>query len=354
LKIHHISGCELSPDSAARWAALQGSDPIFESAFFHPEFMRAVTHVKSNVELGIIEDGGRALGFFPFERVSRRLGAPVGGCLSDYHGIISDRELDPGFDPVDLLRACRLDCWDFDHLPVAQSLIPSDPRRRIESPRIDLSEGFSAYARRKCADGSQVIDRAKYMERRLTREVGPIRFVAQESDRSVLDRLLRWKSAQYMRTGQFDIFRSAVTRNLLETLHHIETVGFSGTLSALYAGDRLIAAHFGLRSRDCWHYWFPAYDVAFSRYSPGQILILKMAAGAHALGVRSIDLGAGVQPYKLRLATHSTFLSAGSLQQASWFSLTRNVRRCLVDLAREAPFAESGRALLQRARAVAR
>ncbi len=351
MKIHHIAGHELSPDLAARWAALQRRDRTFESAFFHPEFTRAVANVKSNVELAIIEDGGRALGFFPFERASARLGVPVGGSLSDYHGIVSDKELDPAFDPVDLLRACGLDCWDFDHLPVAQSLIVSNPRRRIESPRIDLSQGFAAYARNKSAAGSQFIDRAKYLERRLAREAGPVRFVAQSSDRSVFDRLRQWKSAQYLRTHQVDIFRSDATRELFDILHHTQTGEFAGTLSALYAGDQLVAAHFGLRSRDCWHYWFPAYDAAFYRYSPGQILILKMAAGAEALGVRSIDLGAGAQPYKLRLATGSALLSAGSLQQASWFSLTRTFRRSLVDLARKTPFADSGRALLRRARA---
>ncbi len=339
---------------AARWADLQLGDRNFESAFFHPEFTRAVAEVKSNVEVGIIEDGGMTLGFFPFERASSRLGVPVGAALSDYHGIVSDKELDPGFDPVDLLRACRLDCWDFDHLPAAQSQIASRPGRRIESPQIDLDAGFAAYARGKNAVGSQLIDRAEYLERRLTRDAGPVRFVAQACDRSVFDCLLEWKSAQYRRAGQVDLFRSAATRDLLDILRQTRTTGFAGILSALYAGDRLVAAHFGLRSSDCWHYWFPAYNVAFSRYSPGHILVLKMAAAAHALGVRSIDLGAGAQPYKLRLATGSALLCAGSLQQASWYSMRRNVGRNLVDLARKAPFAGAARAWLRRARVFGR
>jgi hypothetical protein len=36
----------------------------------------------------------------------------------------------------------------------------------------------------------------------------------------------------------------------------------------------------------------PGIGVAFSRDSPGRILVLGMAAGAQALGPRSIELGA--------------------------------------------------------------
>lgn len=352
MKIHHIAGHELDDDLTRQWAALQRAEPVFESAFFHPEFTRAVAATKSNVELGIVEDGGRALAFFPFERVSRRLGAPVGGLLSDYHGIVFDKALDPAFNPLTLLRACGLECWDFDHLPAAQALIPHDPRRQFESPQIDLSHGYEAYARRKRAAGSHMIDRIEYLERRLVREAGPVRFAAQESDEEAFERVLQWKSAQFARTQKFDIFSAGAARDVLRALRRIETPEFAGTLSTLRAGDRLIAAHFGLRSGGAFHYWFPAYDVDFARYSPGHILVLKLAAGCEALGIRSIDLGAGAQPYKLRLATGANLLSAGSFHLSNWFSLTRNVRRNLIDYARKTPFADSGRSLLRAVRAL--
>ena len=354
MRIHHIAGHELDDGLMRQWAALQQAAPVFESAFFHPEFTRAVAAAKSKVELGIVEDGGRALAFFPFERVSRRVGVPAGGVLSDYHGIVFDADLDPDFDPLELLRACHLNCWDFDHLPAAQSLIPSDPSRQIASPQIDLSEGYEAYARRKRASRSHLVDRAEYLERRLAREVGPVRFVARESDEAAFEILLQWKSAQYARTRKLDIFGAGAAREVLETLRRTQTPEFAGVLSALYAGDRLIAAHFGIRAGGAFHYWFPAYDVDFSRYSPGLVLILNFAASSEALGVRSIDLGAGAQPYKLRLATRANLLSAGSLQLSNWFSLTRNVQRNLIDYARKAPLADSGRALLRAARALRR
>jgi CelD/BcsL family acetyltransferase involved in cellulose biosynthesis len=347
MKIHHIAGHELDEDLIRQWAALQQAEPLFESAFFHPEFTRAVAAAKPNVELGVVEDGGRALAFFPFERLSRHVGVPSGGSLSDYHGVIQGRNLDSGFDPLALLRACRLDCWDFDHMPAAQTLIPNAPRRRFDSPQIDLSQGYEAYVRDKRASGSQLIERIEYLERRLAREVGPVRFVAEDADEQPFERVLQWKSAQYIRTGQPDIFAAGAAREVLRRLREIRTPRFAGVLSTLRAGDRLIAGHFGLTSGGAAHYWFPSYDVEFARYSPGLILILKFAACSGALGLRSIDLGGGAQPYKLRLATHANILSAGSFELSNAFSLTRNLRRALIDAARKTPLGGPGRALLR-------
>ena len=72
-------------------------------------------------------------------------------------------------------------------------------------------------------------------------------------------------------------------------------------LSLLYAGDQLIAGHFGMRSPTTWHYWFPSYDNAFAKYSPGVMLLLKMAEVAPAMGIRIIDMGCGLHSYKERL-----------------------------------------------------
>jgi hypothetical protein len=56
----------------------------------------------------------------------------------------------------------------------------------------------------------------------------------------------------------------------------------------------------------------------------------------------------------LRLATHANLLCAGSCQLANWFSLTRSVRRNLIDYARKTPFAVPGRSLLRATRALRR
>ena len=81
--------------------------------------------------------------------------------------------------------------------------------------------------------------------------------------------------------------------------------------------NELIAAHMGMRSHSIWHYWFPAYNPRFSKYSPGLILLLKMAESAASLGLSRIDLGRGDEQYKSRLASGVITVSRGSVHTHS-------------------------------------
>jgi CelD/BcsL family acetyltransferase involved in cellulose biosynthesis len=347
-----IAGRELDSDLASAWVALQRANPDLSSAFFHPEFTRCVASVKPNVEIAIVEDGGSVVAFFPFERIFRSLGEPVGGLLSDYHGLVSAGGFDADFARLDLLRACKLIAWDFSRLPASQSRFHRQTRSLIVSPRIELADGYPAYAERKRACGSNLIDRSAYLARRLGREIGPLRYVAHETDRGILDQVLSWKSAQYGRTGKPDIFRASWTRALVGVVHDTQIEGFGGVLSTLYAGDQLIAGHFGMRSHDSWHYWLPSYNRDFSKYSPGLILILKMAESAAQLGVRMIDLGAGMSQHKSRLATGSAMLSAGSVELSTWRSMRRNVQRNIAAGVRNTPLEAPARAIARSWRAL--
>jgi CelD/BcsL family acetyltransferase involved in cellulose biosynthesis len=85
-------------------------------------------------------------------------------------------------------------------------------------------------------------------------------------------------------------------------------------LSTLHAGDRLAAAHFGMRSATVWHWWFPVYDPDLSKYSPGILLLLEMAREARGLGIRVIDFGKGDAEYKERLKTGDLALAEGTVE----------------------------------------
>ena len=121
------------------------------------------------------------------------------------------------------------------------------------------------------------------------------------------------------------------------------TGGFAGMLSLLYAGKRLVAGHFGMRGRFAWHYWFPAYDPEMAKYSPGLILLLKMAEHAPSLGVRTIDLGLGMSLYKQRLMNASVPLAGGSVELSPWRSLKGYGRRTLRSLWVNLPLGSSVR-----------
>jgi len=245
--------------------------------------------------------------------------------VSDYQGLICR----PGFscDPKELLKACRLISWDFDRLLATQQ--PFKPFHKFCEPSalLDLSSGYEAYVAERRAAGTEQIKKCMNLMRRLQLEVGPIRFVPDSPDCATLSTVLGWKSRQYRKTGWRDLFALKWGRAIVERIHTTKSESFAGMLSLLYAGDNPVAGHIGMRSRSVWHYWFPAYDPHFAKYSPGLILLLKMAEHAPQIGLRTIDLGTGMTLYKRRLMNASVSVAEGSVEHPSWLSFVHAARR---------------------------
>jgi len=308
-----------------RWRALQESNPDLESPCFAPEFTQAVAMARNDVEVCVIEENGEIVAIFPFQRKAGGRGIPVGGIVSDYQGVICRPNF--FFDPRELLTACGLVSWDFDRLLATQE--PFKPFHRLCEPSamIDLSNGYEAYAAERRAAGSEQIKKCMNLMRRFESEVGPIRFVPHSAERQALTKVLGWKSAQYRKTGWRDLFALKWGRSVVEQIHATQTESFAGMLSLLYAGERLVAGHMGMRSRTVWHYWFPAYDPQLGKYSPGLILLLKLAQHAPQIGLRAIDLGTGLTLYKRRLMNASIPVAEGSVERPSWLSFVRGARR---------------------------
>ena len=114
---------------------------------------------------------------------------------------------------------------------------------------------------------------------------------------------------------------------MVELIHARNERDFSGMLSVLYAGDAVVAAHFGLRSQTVLHWWFPTYDPRFARYSPGLVLLLNLIQQAHSLGLREIDLGKGYERYKGSFANAHVAIAEGSVECPSVLSRLRRIRR---------------------------
>jgi CelD/BcsL family acetyltransferase involved in cellulose biosynthesis len=188
---------------------------------------------------------------------------------------------------------------------------------------MDVSRGYDAYVEARLAESRKVFRSTQAKLRKLEREVGALRFDFASRDASVLAQLVEWKSAQYRRTGRRDRF----ARPWIATLVRDLLAGDIGVLSALYAGDHLVAAHFGLRSHGTLSCWFPAYDTRFARYSPGLALHLEMARAAAAEGLQRLDLGKGDEPYKLSLRTGSADVAEVWLERRSAAALVRRAQR---------------------------
>ena len=332
----------LEPALIAEWRRLQESNPALGSPFFSPEYASCVDAVFGDAQVAVIRRDGAVVGVFPFQRGSfgrfgeqsayanlafRQLGAavPLGGKLSDLQGLVCGP--DERFDTRELLAKCGLTVWDFNRLLPEQTHFATTCGGTVPWHICDISGGYDAFIARQKATGSKLVSQTNMKGRRLERAAGPLRFVDGETDSSLIDTLLQWRMAKYPEAERNDGTRMAVTSAMLKQTMAVKSDEFAGQLSLLYAGDQLVAMHFGIRTKRVLNYWFAAYKEGFSEFSPGIILILRMLESAAQKGVARFDLGSGTERYKQQLKTETIALSHGSMHRPSLLKYFRDAKK---------------------------
>ncbi|MFJ8800366.1 MULTISPECIES: GNAT family N-acetyltransferase [unclassified Streptomyces] len=304
---HRLDG--LSVPLREAWHRAMDESPEYANPFLAPEFATGVGRFRKGAQVAVLHEGGEPVGFLPYERNVLGAGRAVGLGLSDCQALVHR----PGitWDVQEVLRACGLSVFEFDHLVEEQKPFGRFVTGTFASPVVDLKPGDSGYPEwlRSAYPGQAKTTLKK--ERRLARDVGEVRFVFDERDPRMLRTLMRWKSAQYRRTGRMDRFARPWIVDLVDHLFDVREEHFTGVLSVLYAGDRPVAAHFGPRSRSVLAAWFTAYDPEFHRYSPGLMMHLRTAEAAGRNGVSVLDLGRGDKEYKDWLKTRELRVAEG-------------------------------------------
>ncbi|GIF05151.1 acetyltransferase [Actinoplanes siamensis] len=303
---------ELGPGELAAWRRLRKDSPALRNPFLAPEFSVAVGRRRPAARVAVLEDSAGVAGFFPFEVRNRLVGVPIGFGISDCQGAVLRSGVE--LDPLSLLKACRLPVWEYDHLMADQftrfhSVVTG-------SPLMNLADGYPAYLEDRNQAGD-VVRQTLRKQRKMVREVGDERFVWDDRGPAALAALRDWKSAQYQRTQQYDRFATPWIAGVLEELQASGSDDCRAVVSTIYAGDRPVAAHLGLRSESVLAYWFPSYDPGLSKYSAGILLCLRMAEAGAADGIRQIDLGKSEALYKTRLKNDETPVAAGRIGR-SW------------------------------------
>jgi len=318
---------ELGASELAAWRTMQRASVELDNAFLSPAFTLAAGRVRSNTRVAVLEEGQDVVGFFPFELARfPRVGRPIADGVSDAQAVIHAPGLE--WNAKDLLRGCHLDVFEFDHL-IASQLASAQKVVRSNSAIIDVSQGYQTYITERQRASKKIFKSTFAKERKLERDFGEIRFEFDIRDREALRVLMRWKSAQYHRTGWPDNFAAGWIEHLAWDLFETRSEGCAGMLSVLYSAERPIAGHFGLQSDSTLSCWFPAYDVSLARYSPGLSLHLKMAEGAAATGLRYLDLGKGDAEYKASLRSGHVPVGEGRIERPTATMLARTAYRPL-------------------------
>jgi CelD/BcsL family acetyltransferase involved in cellulose biosynthesis len=311
MKIHAIAADRLTPEQIDAWSTLQSTETIFDSPYFRPEFTQAVASVRRDVEVAVFEESGEPVGFFPFQRARNNVALPVGGMMSDFHGVVI--RPDTMFDPRQLLRDCGLSAWQFNHLVVGQ--IPFQPYHWCvdPSPYLDLSHGWEHYQSEQLVIHKDSFKKTLRKLQKAERDAGPLRLEIRSTDPAVFQSMVEWKMGQYLRSEGTNVLGFDWTVGLLQRILAVRDEAFCGMLSALYLGDTLAAVLLSMRSHGVLHGWFSSYGQEFNALSPGLLLWLKLAEALPALGIRRVDLGKGPERYKRELMSGAIDLAEGTV-----------------------------------------
>jgi CelD/BcsL family acetyltransferase involved in cellulose biosynthesis len=311
----------LSAADVALWRSLAASQVGFANPLMGPGFAQAVGKVREDARVAVVRRGGETLGFLAYHRRPGGLARPIGSPLSDYHGLVS--RPDAGLKADDVLRAAGVSVFRYTGLIDPHGVFPAAPESDRTAYLIDLTgTSAEAYLEAVRAESPKKIKNYRRLDHKLEREVGEVRLVAPDTSREAFDQVIAWKREQLERTGLHDFMRPDWTRGLLLDLFQRQTGDFQGMLVSLYAGDNLVAGHFGVRLGAVFHPWIASTNPAFGAWSPGHLFFQRAIAAMPGLGLERYDLAPGHDHYKRTYAFEQTQVRSGAVTAANVAGLT--------------------------------
>ncbi len=306
----------LAPADVATWRVLAASQPQFSNPLMGPDFAQAVGKVREDARVAVVRQDGEAVGFLAYHRRPGGLARPIGSPLSDYHGLVS--RPDAGLKIDDVLRAAEVSLFRYTGLVDPNAVFPTAPEDDRTAYVIDLREtDAEAYLEAIRAESPKKTKNYRRLDHKLEREVGPVRLVAGDVSREAFNQLIDWKRDQLVRTGGHDFLRADWTRELMADLFTTRAGHLRGLMIGLYAGDTLVAGHFGVRQGQTYHPWIASTSPDHTAWSPGHIFFLRAIAAMPELGLTRYDLGPGHDHYKRAYGRSTVTIGEGAASAAS-------------------------------------
>lgn len=325
----------LSAAERGAWADFTAHNPVLASPYFRLGFAECCEQARSDTRVIVARQGAQIIGFLSLQTGKVGYARPLAGPLGDVHGVICA----PGTEPQvgAWLSAAGVPLFEFHSALALQSCWQAGEAWRDGSWIIDLSGGFDAFEEDRAAAEAKAFRNIRARRRRLDEAFGDAEFRMDDRRPEVLETLFGWKRAQYRRTGVFDVFSVRWTRDLLQAIAQRGDTDFRGMVSSLTIDGKLAAIHAGMVSESRCHYWFPAYDPAFNKVSPGLLLLLETARHAGECGQTSVELGPGDYDFKRNLGSYQIPLSAGCIVTRSPAAALRHAARAMAGAAERAP-----------------
>jgi len=281
---------DLSPEDARVWHALTLSHDHFRSPLLSPAFFHAVAKVRLDARVAIFRRNGQAIGFLAHHRRPNGMARPIGAPFSDYTALITGPN--PGFTIEEALEKAGI-----RQLQVIGLIDPYGVFASMNGSE-DTAYGFDFTQ----PDREVSNKRSKNIRRReqkLIADYGPLEFRIGDRDAATFERMLGWKRAQTHHTGISDFLAPEWIQALMHDLFALPADNpLQGTMTSLYAGERLVACKFGVRLGDYLHSWISTYDPALRDYAPGLLFLVHARDAMTGAGIRIYDMATGSPEYK--------------------------------------------------------
>lgn len=313
-----IKPADLGAAEREAWRSFREANPLLNSPYFALGFLDAVDAARGDTRVLAMRERGEIAGFLPFHKGPLGHARNLGGPLGDHHAIIAE----PGrrFDLGHALGEAGISVFDYHGAFAAQREFVETAAMVDGSWVIDLHRGFEAFLEERGAVQPKAFRNLRARRRKLEDAPGGFELRIDDRRPEALKTVLGWKSEQYRRTRHFDAFSVAWTNMIVDWLMASEDRECRGVFSTLEIGGQLVAGHFGMRSQDVMHYWFPAYDPAFARMGPGLSLLVAICEELSRDGVTEVHLGPGDYDFKEHLAAWQMPLAMGFAHSPSMFS----------------------------------
>lgn len=345
-----ISWDEVDQSLRDQFVSLRSTQQEFSTPFFSLGFLDAVQSARGDVNVIVMNDHSRMVGWLPIHRLGR-VAVPAGRFLNDSHNVIADSHTK--LDWMWMLRRCKLKSFDFHALVgKQQGMHETSIIGNTQSFSADLGTDSVAFLATLESE-HRTIRRQEQKTRKMEREIGPVTTELDCRDPQLLTKLIQWKRDQYQRTNILDLFTPDWTRSLMHELHGRPALPGGdmptrGMLSVLRAGDQVVALHYGMIESGLLHYWFPAYDPQFARYSPGTALFKSIVQASTKAGIHCIDMGYGEQPYKRKQTDTVTRVSHGCVSTSGTYRAWRRAAHTANRIVKRIPMKESIKHVVRR------
>lgn len=306
LRVDILALADLSDGDVERWQAIQDSHPAFESPLLGVDFALAVSRERDDVRVAVFRRGGVAVGFLAHHRRPGGFGRPIGSPFSDYHALLSTADL--GVTGPEAMRLAGLKAFRHNGLIDPFGLFTDTIDGQL-TYAIELADTPEAFLEKVRSASPKKFKNYRRLQNRLA-ETGELR-MGPDRSQATYDRIMAWKSEQFMRTGVQDVLKPDWVRRMMQSLFVTSEGRMTGLLLSLYAGDVLVGGHFGVMAAGVFHPWIASTNPELAMLSPGQTFLDQVVRSMPVLGIRVYDLGPGHDHYKKPFASTEREVGVG-------------------------------------------